>query len=155
MQRRLHLEATWHHSGGQYVSGSCRVGLCGELLGGRVDRDGTSKPATPWADQPSCKLRATTESQGSPRDFVLDTPNPPPFPATTCTWILSYKKKKTLILEKTKRELPALDQELIPASIPPCFLELPSVTAAAAAKSLQSCPTLWDPRDGSPAQCKY
>ena len=26
----------------------------------------------------------------------------------------------------------------------------PSVTAAAAAKSLQSCPTLCDPRDGSP-----
>ena len=27
---------------------------------------------------------------------------------------------------------------------------LPCITAAAAAKSLQSCPTLWDPTDGSP-----
>ena len=30
-----------------------------------------------------------------------------------------------------------------------CLSELPTATAAAA-KSLQSCPTLWDPRDGSP-----
>ena len=31
-----------------------------------------------------------------------------------------------------------------------CFLNIGSHAAAATAKSLQSCPTLWDPRDGSP-----
>ena len=29
-------------------------------------------------------------------------------------------------------------------------IKLQTFTAAAAAKSLQSCPTLWNPRDGSP-----
>ena len=31
-----------------------------------------------------------------------------------------------------------------------CMLLCLDLTVAAAAKSLQSCPTLWDPRDGSP-----
>ena len=32
-------------------------------------------------------------------------------------------------------------------------MEIPNCTAAAAAKSLQSCPTLCDPVDGSPLGC--
>ena len=35
--------------------------------------------------------------------------------------------------------------------MPSSLLEHPSAAAAAAAKSLQSCPTLWDPIDGSPS----
>ena len=38
----------------------------------------------------------------------------------------------------------------IPWTVEPGGLQSMVSAAAAAAKSLQSCPTLWDPRDGSP-----
>ena len=48
---------------------------------------------------------------------------------------------QTRVLEKTL-ESPLDSKEIKPVN--------PAAAAAAAAKSLQSCPTLWDPIDGSP-----
>ena len=43
-----------------------------------------------------------------------------------------------------------MSDSLQPHGLQHARLPCPSVAAAAAAKSLQSCPTLWDPIDGSP-----
>ena len=68
------------------------------------------------------------------------------FPGTKCTFSIQIKQEKLFL--NGHRFLPSMSLELYCANLSPLrFVHLP---AAAAAKSLQSCPTLCDPIDGSP-----
>ena len=67
--------------------------------------------------------------------------------ASHCSFHLHFPDEAILrLLPRASRVLKRAFQGYVPVLIPWAF----SVGNAAAAKSLQSCPTLWDPIDGSP-----